>query len=646
MARRRGGRHARIRSRFTPRRWLPFLLLLAVVGGAVYVIDRVSPPVLRDVTVTAPETLLPVAAVADPVSSTWFCGGGTAVGAGERADLSFTIANAADTGAKATVTVFGGDAKPKAVTVDVPVNGRVRVGARDVSPGEWAAATVEVFGGRATVERQVDGEHGFEVSPCASAASNRWYLPSGTTLRGATLHLALFNPFPDPTSVDISFATDEGPISPRALTGMAVPARSLRVVTVENPSRRAEVATTITTRTGRIVVDRLQIYDGTGDSVAGSGANAVSTEAPRGVASTPALATASTQWFFPDVRFVQGGRTQLAVLNPSSERAELELTAGFADPRLEGPIAPIEVVVGPRRQTLVDLTDRIEFTPGMELTLRVRSTNDVDVAAELVWHVGERDTQPEPSEGNPDAAAESDSEPDPDTATTTSVPATTTSTVTTTTTSAPSGSGTSNLTGAAPSTRVGVAVAAAAKQVVASVTTTSSPPSTVSTTETPSTTSSPDLPVDDERIPETDPDAEHDHESEEAELSYTVYAPGYAVTAGAPVAARSWFLAGRGASEVITSQVVVANPSDLDVKVTVHELVGGARQPRPSSSVTVPAGGRATLDLGDSQLGSALVIAGDGPIVVARTQWATTGRGISTDLATPFPDQVVPLPPG
>lgn len=106
---------------------------------------------------------------------------------------------------------------------------------------------------------------------CAWAASNRWYLPSGTTLRGATLHLALFNPFPDPTSVDISFATDEGPISPWALTGMAVPARSLRVVTVENPSRRAEVATTITTRTGRIVVERLQIYDGTGDSVAGSG---------------------------------------------------------------------------------------------------------------------------------------------------------------------------------------------------------------------------------------------------------------------------------------------------------------------------------------------------------------------------------------
>ena len=592
-ARRRPGRHARVTRRFTPRRWLPFVLLVAVVGVAVYVSERVSPTDNREVTVSAPETLLPVAAVPDPISATWFCGGGTAVGAGERADLSFVIANAADEGASATVTVFGGEAAPRSTTVDVPVNGRVRVRARDVRPGEWAAATVEVFGGRATVERQVDGPDGFEASPCASAASSTWYLPSGSTLRGAVLQLFLFNPFPDPTSVDVEFATDEGPIAPQALTGLAIPARSLRVVTVENPSRRAEVAATITTRTGRIVVDRLQTFDGSGDPVTGEGPDAIETEAPRGIVSSPGLATAAPAWFFPDVRIVQGGRTQLALLNPSTERAELEVTAGFDDPARYTPLAPIEVTVGAGEQTVLDLTDRLEFTPGMELTLRVRSVDDVDVVAELVWFTGERDTQPEPSEGDPDAVGETDpdAEADPDATTTTTAPATT------------------------------------------------------ATTEATATTGTTEAAADD-RVPEADPDEEdHDHDQEE-ELSFTVYAPGFAVTAGAPVAARSWFVAGRGANDAVTAQVVVANPSGSPVRVTVDELVGGSRKPLAGATVAVPAGGRATLHLDEAEPGSALVVDADGPIVVGRTQWATTGRGISTDLASPFPDQVVPLPAG
>ena len=602
----RPARHARVTRRFTPRRWLPFVLLMAVVGSAVYVSDTFRPPNIGEVTVSAPETFLPVASVPDPVSSTWFCGGGTAVGASEREDLSFVISSAADRGVTAKVTVFGGGGKPRATTVDVPVNGRVRVRAREVRPGEWAAATVEVFGGVATVERQVDGPDDFEVSPCASVASNRWYLPSGSTLRGAVLRLALFNPFPDPTSVDVSFATDEGAIAPRALSGLAVPARSLRVVTVENPSRRAEVAATVTTRTGRIIVDRLQTYDGSGDPVTGSGPGAVDTEAPRGIASTPAVSTPSPAWFFPDVRIVQGGRTQLALLNPSAERAEVEVTFGFDDPRLNAPMDPIIFTLASRRQTLVDLTDRLAFSPGMELTMRVQTADDVGVVAELVWFTGDRDAQPEPSEGDPDAQAEvAPEDPPPGSDTTPPV-------------SAPSASSGSTVPGAPDSITVPVAGS--------------------------ETTAAP---TEDERVPEADPDADPEAESDpDAELAVTVYAPGYAVTAGAPVAARSWFLAGRGTSSVITSEVIVANPSARAVKVRVQELVGGARRSRPGAGVTVPAGGRAKLVLDEVADSSALIISGDGPLVVGRTQWATNGRGISTDLATPFPDQVVPLPPG
>lgn len=563
MARRRAGRHARNVRRFTPRRWLPFLVLLGVVAATVAVGEQVDDRADPDVVVTRPAALLPVAAVPDPISTTWFCGGGTATGAGEGADLSVVIANAEADAARAVVTFYGDGTDPVVETVDVPVHDRVRVRARDVAPGAWAAATVEVVGGRPTVERRVDGGDGFEVAPCASAASSTWYLPSGSTLRGATETLFLFNPFPDATSVDVTFATDEGALSPQDLTGVAIPPRSLRVITVENPARRREVAATVTTRTGRIVVDRLQTYDGTGDPVVGGGDTPLETGPPRGVASTAGSATASPRWFFPDVRIAFASRTQLAVLNPSEDDADLELAVGFADPDLYEPIDPITISVDAGEQAVVDLTDDVDFQPGMELTLDLRSVDGVPVVAELVWLVGERDDQ------EADAVAVEEM-------------------------AGPDGE-------------------------------------------------------------EVAPDAEPDPDAEEPEgeggddgegAGFGIYAPGVGVTAGSPVAARSWFLAGRGADAAITAEIVVANPTDRPVAVSVVELVDGRRRDLPGASVTVPAGGRVTLDLAEAEPGSPLLIDGDGPVVVGRTLWATTGRGLSIDLATPWPDQVVPLPAG
>ena len=559
--RRKAGRHARTSRRFTPRRWLPFVALIALVATSVVVSKQVNPSPDDELVVVSPEILLPVASVDDPISSTWFCGGGTASEPGEGADLSVVIANASDEGARAEVTFFGTEGDPATEMVEVPINDRLRVRANDVLPGEWSAATVEVFGGRPTVERRVEGADGFDQSPCSSAASDTWYLPSGSTLRGAAEHIFLFNPFPDATSVDIAFATDEGPLTPQDLTGIAVAPRSLRVVTVENPARRKEVAATITTRTGRIVVDRLQTFDGTGDEVAGSGATAVATGAPRGISSGPAMATPSPRWFFPDARIALGSRTQLAIFNPSERNADLDLIVGFDEPDRYAEIEPIRISVRAGEQLVFDLTDHVSFSAPMELTLDLRSSEGVKVLAELVWITGERELQELATEPDPSAVE--------------------------------------------------------------------------------------DPPVEDP--PVADPTAEGaegegEGDGEETIVENKIYGPGLAVTAGSPVGARSWFVAGRGSSTRVTSEIVVANPSGAPVEVTVRELMGGQQSPLPDASVSIPAGGRVTLDLAQAQVTSALIISGKGPLVVGRTLWSIAGRGVSVDLATPFPDQVVPLP--
>ncbi|MEO6629906.1 MAG: DUF5719 family protein [Aquihabitans sp.] len=564
MARRKAGRHASTARGITPRRWLPFAALVAVIATSVVITREVNPPTERTATVAAPESLMPVAAVPRPISSTWFCAGGTAVGPQLGADLSVVIANADDHGVEALVSVFGPGAKRKAEPVKVPANGRVRVAVRDILPGDWAAATVEVFGGRATVERRVEGADGFEVAPCSSTASSHWYVPSGSTVRGATLRLVLFNPFPDATSVDIRFDTDNGSLSPRPLQGVSVPGRSLRVVTVQNPARRRQVAATISTRTGRIVVDRLQSYDGTGDPVAGAGPTPLDTEAPRGLASTPAIPAASARWFFPDARLVTGGRTQVAIHNPGSRSADLDVVLSFEDPDRYPDVEPIQVKLRSGEETVIDLTDRADISPGIPFTVDVRSLEGAPVVAELLWFTGSAESQgtgeaPPPDQGSAsqDGATEAD--------------------------------------GADPATDPGVAS--------------------------------------DGTGPVEDPP--------EATI---VFAPGFSVTAGSPLAARSWFVAGRGADVDLESSVVVANVSAAPVRVFVAELVGGNRRPLGGSTVTIPAHDRRVLDLAGAEPWSGLVVSGDGPLVVGRSIWSTDGRGISTGIATPFPDKVVRLP--
>ena len=77
MARRRIGRHGRRSRRITPRRWLPFLALVAVVGGAVAVSMQDPDPVTGSTLVEVPSDRLPVAGEPGALSTAWYCTGGT-----------------------------------------------------------------------------------------------------------------------------------------------------------------------------------------------------------------------------------------------------------------------------------------------------------------------------------------------------------------------------------------------------------------------------------------------------------------------------------------------------------------------------------------------------------------------------------------
>ncbi|CAN5599596.1 hypothetical protein BH10ACT1_BH10ACT1_41220 [soil metagenome] len=382
MARRSAARHARRLRRITPRRWLPFVALLALVVGAVFVERDQDDPVAVAAAVAAPSASMPVAAVPGALSTAWYCSGGSARGEDGPAELSVVIANVSATGTRAQVTAYGSDGKRVRREIQVPANGRTRVVAADLVTADWASLTVEVLGGRAGVEREVKGPRGVDASPCSSTAAGQWLIPSGSTAIGATEDLFLFNPFPDATSVDISFATTEGNKAPRSLQGLLVPARSLRVVpSADLPARLPAIATKVTARTGRVVVDRLQTYDGKGDVVEGA-TDQADTAAPQGIASTAAIPAPATRWFFPDAVNDEGTRTQLALYNPTGRQARLEVVIAYEDPGRQTAIDPIEVDVRAREQQIVDLTKTGGIETGVPYTIDVRSLDDVPIAAE------------------------------------------------------------------------------------------------------------------------------------------------------------------------------------------------------------------------------------------------------------------------
>lgn len=383
MARRRTGRHSRRIKRTTPRRWLPFLALVGVIVGAVVVTAQTSEPEAASAVVDAPSAELPVAAEPDALSTAWYCAGGTAQGDGGAAELSVVIANTAERGTNAEVVVTGSNGERRRTTVDVPASGRTRVVGSEVLSSAWIGMTVEVLGGRATVEREVRGPLGVDVSPCSSTAAARWYIPSGSTVQGAAESLVLFNPFPGATSVDITFATDAGRRAPEALQGLSIPGRALRVVPTDDlPAARPEMATTVTARTGRIVVDRVQTYDGTGEAVPGTGDDPVATDAPTGLAVTAAIPTTATRWLFAEAVNSPGTRTQLAVHNPGGRAAEIDVVLTHEEPLRRPEIEPIQLTVRGGDQQLVDLTDATGIELGTGYTIDVRSLQGVPVVAE------------------------------------------------------------------------------------------------------------------------------------------------------------------------------------------------------------------------------------------------------------------------
>ena len=199
----------------------PAVLVLVALLGLLIGLDVASdPPVTATAQAETPPS--PVADGEAVLSSTWFCAAGTAVADSGDANLTVVAANTTDTDRRLSVTWLPSEGDRRTDVVDLPALDVVSLSAVDAVQAPGVSAVVESDGGGVVVEHVIAGPQGSGTAPCASEASEEWYLANGTTERDATQDLFLFNPFRDDAVVDIAFDTDEGRAAPQRLQGLPI----------------------------------------------------------------------------------------------------------------------------------------------------------------------------------------------------------------------------------------------------------------------------------------------------------------------------------------------------------------------------------------------------------------------------------------
>ncbi len=344
-------------------RHLPVVVVLIAILTGLALVDVGDPAPPRFGTASA--FAMPTADPASSLSSTWFCATGAA-SADNDSGLVLTVANRGDEARSGTVTWFPAGAAPVVLPVEVGPRQGLTLEADEALDASEVSAMVELDGGGVGVEHTVEVAGGSSVAPCASSASDHWYLANGTTARDATQVLALFNPFPDDAIVDITFATDQGRDEPEALQGLPVAAGTTTRVNVGEIVRRREVtATSVTTRSGRVVVDRLQRFDGSNGR--------------SGISLALAAPAPAEVWTFPAGEYQEGLAERWHVYNPSDRDAVILLEA--VPDAGEVPIA-LERTVSARDHLVIDAAETAPVPPGVGHSSTVRSINGVGVVAE------------------------------------------------------------------------------------------------------------------------------------------------------------------------------------------------------------------------------------------------------------------------
>lgn len=375
----------------------PSIILLVLMVAGLVVADRFVDP--RAPEAEAPEQLpMPAISGEETLGSTWYCPGNLVSNDGQYE--SVLIVTNPGSAVQGTLNVFPGVVgdTPRSTSmpafqtelsleessqIRIPLSERVRaeVPAFRTSDLMFAGAVLELSAPGVLVEHVVQTPVGTAMSPCDSQSSTEWYSASTTTLNDVTSYLMVLNPFAATAVVDITFSSDDGRAFEEGL--VVAPQAQLMINLGQVEPVRAQVATTVSVRSGRVVTEKVQIFN--------------RPDGLKGTSLSSGVGALSTQWFFPSGHAVEGGESYV-VYNPTEFDADVELLVKPVEiPGVETQALPFDVTVPAGERVEVVLADdpllarserALQFseqlTYGFPYWVLVQSFNGVPIVVERV----------------------------------------------------------------------------------------------------------------------------------------------------------------------------------------------------------------------------------------------------------------------
>ncbi len=353
------------------RRSLYGLILLAVVVVTIVVSRGVEPATGTSFSPSFRPGTPSLDRQTGTISSTWFCGGTSALGSSAEGEYGgeLIISNPTDSSVTGLVTILTSDQEPVAEVVTVEARAKLIYDVDQRVTAPFASAFVELNETRASVEQRALHPAGAAVAPCANQTSAEWFFPDGFTASSSDFRILISNPYLSPAIVNMDVATQNGPRSPSNLQGFVVPARSLRVINISTSGFRDEKIAGITVRTasGRIVAAKYQHYLGSGRL-----GHIMALGAP----------STSDQWWFADGEKGAGITEHLMILNPSDTEAIADVVVLGVSPEV-APVAPASITIPAGEVILFDMANVAGLPEGRH-GIVVSSQTDESIVVERI----------------------------------------------------------------------------------------------------------------------------------------------------------------------------------------------------------------------------------------------------------------------
>ena len=339
---------------------LVLVLLAAVVAMVVFVDGREGvgrAEVLRS----------PVAASVGDGSASWYCAARDVGAAGVRHDVLISAVGSEETTVR--LDGFGEDGSSGTAEVTVAPSTTETVDVGEVLGAAGLSVMLEASD-PVVVEHRFRGEAGADQTTCSTFSSNTWYFPVAVTTSDATSRLSLFNPFPGDATVDIEVAFETGVRVPAELAGIVVPAGTTRVVELGEAGavRREQFAFTVKARTGALVAELGQSFDGSYDVVV------------EGIRLVPGAREGSSAWSFAGGFADASASERVVVLNPTEDPVDV-LVQVIPYGGLETLPEPFELTIPPLRYGFLDIDQESRVPPLGYHAITVESVDGSPVVA-------------------------------------------------------------------------------------------------------------------------------------------------------------------------------------------------------------------------------------------------------------------------